>query len=43
MGKTKAQRQKEYHGRLKEMDNEKYLKDARDRERERDRRGITFL
>ena len=35
MGKTKAQRQKEYHERLKEMDNEKYLKDARERERQK--------
>ena len=39
MGKTKAQKQKEYRERLKEKDNEKYLKDARERER----RGITFL
>ena len=34
MGKTKAQRQNEYHERLKEMDNEKYIKDARERETE---------
>ena len=33
MGKTKAQRQMEYRERLKEMDNEKYLKDARERQK----------
>ena len=33
MGKTKAQRQKEYRERLKEKDNEKYLKDARERQK----------
>ena len=34
MGKTKAQQQKEYHEKLKENDNEKYLKDARETEEE---------
>ena len=38
MGKTKAQKEKEYRERLKEKDNQKYLKDAREI-----RRGITFL
>ena len=29
----KEQRQKEYHERLKEKDNEKYLKDAREKQK----------
>ena len=33
MGKTKAQRQKEYRERLKEKNNEKYLMDARERQK----------
>ena len=33
IGKTKAQRQKEHRERLKEKDNEKYLQDARERQK----------
>ena len=33
MGKTKAQKQKEYREKLKDKDNEKYLKDARERKK----------
>ena len=33
MGKTKAQRQKEYRERLKEKNNEKYLMDSRERQK----------
>ena len=33
MGKTKAQRQREYRARLKEKDEQKYLKDARERQK----------
>ena len=33
MGKTKAQKQKEYREKLKEKDNEKYFKDAREKQK----------
>ena len=33
MGKTKAQHQRQYRARLKEKDEEKYLKDARERQK----------